>query len=188
MWPPCYSDRLDTPTQFEVSEVLSNHAFLLAPGFHCVCPWSYFACLLNSWRAKLPWKLAWKEVILLFWLPDLLLNDVYFIHKFRVRIRLIIGSAEAAFCGCEMSLLMLFCAVIVVIDFMPSLPCEEQLKFCILYLRSATVSTSSQFCYFLCEFPTHGVVSTYRAPPGLAMVVVATLVVFVCSPKPSAKN
>ena len=73
---------------------------------------------------------------------------------------------------------MLFCAMIVAIDFMPVLPCEEKLKFCILYLRSATVSTSSQFCHFLCEFPTHGVVSTGRAPPSLVVAVVATLIVF----------
>ena len=95
----------------------------------------------------------------------------------------ILTSSFVTCCGCEMSLPMLFCAVIVEIDFMSSLPCGKKLKFCTLYLRSATVSTSSQFCHFLCEFPKHGVVSTGRAPPSLAMAVVATLIVFVCSPK-----
>ena len=95
----------------------------------------------------------------------------------------ILTSSFVTCCGCEMSLAMLFCAVIVEIDFMSSLPCGKKLKFCTLYLRSATVSTSSQFCNFLCEFPRHGVVSTGRAPPSLAMAVVATLIVFVCSPK-----
>ena len=91
----------------------------------------------------------------------------------------ILTSSFVTCCGCEMSLPMLFCAVIVEIDFMSSLPCGKKLKFCTLYLRSATVSTSS----FLCEFPRHGVVSTGRAPPSLAMAVVATLIVFVCSLK-----
>ena len=102
----------------------------------------------------------------------------------------ILTSSFVTFCGCEMLLPMLFCAMIVAIDFMPSLPPEGKLKFCILYLRSATVSTSSQFCHFLCEFPRHGVVSTGRAPPSLAITVVATLVVFICSRnlKRSAEN
>ena len=54
----------------------------------------------------------------------------------------ILTSSFVTCCGCEMSLPMLFCAVIVEIDFMSSLPCGKKLKFCTLYLRSATVSVT----------------------------------------------
>ena len=46
----------------------------------------------------------------------------------------ILTSSLVTFCGCKMSLPMLFCAMIVAIDFMHSLPCEEKLKFCILVI------------------------------------------------------